>query len=65
MEELLTIQDLSEIFKVPPKCVYNLGYRGCLPQPIKVGRLLRWRRSDVDLWIKEQKVAPAHEVRRW
>ena len=60
MEELLTIQDLSEIFKVPPKCVYNLGYRGCL-----IGRLLRWRRSDVDRWIKEQKVAPAHEVRRW
>lgn len=55
-DDLLTAQELAEYLKVPVDTVYDWKYRGVGPQPIRVGRWLRYRWSDVQTWLNEQEV---------
>ncbi len=46
---LIDIKDLSEQLKIPPKTIRNKLSNGTWPiPPIRIGRALRWRQSDVD-----------------
>ena len=46
---LIDIEDLSQQLKVPPKTIRNKLSNGTWPiLPIRIGRALRWRQSDVD-----------------
>jgi predicted DNA-binding transcriptional regulator AlpA len=36
------------------KHVRRLAELGQFPKPVKVGRLRRWRRQAVELWIEQQ-----------
>jgi predicted DNA-binding transcriptional regulator AlpA len=59
-EQLMTIQDVAEYLKVSRATLYswrckneNTGpTRG--PRSIKLGRHVRYRRSDVDVWLQEK-----------
>ncbi|MEK6675988.1 MAG: helix-turn-helix domain-containing protein [Planctomycetota bacterium] len=33
--------------------VYRLADGGRMPRPIKLGSLVRWRRTELDIWISE------------
>ncbi len=47
-DALMDIRDLSERLKVPPKTIRNKLSNGTWPiQPVRIGRALRWRESDV------------------
>ncbi len=51
---LIDIRDLSEQLKVPEKTIRNKMSEGNWPlQPIRIGRSLRWRQTDVDAYIEE------------
>ena len=48
-DELLDIQDLGIQLKVPVKTIRNKLCNGTWPlRPIRIGRSLRWRQSEVD-----------------
>ena len=48
---LLTVHDLSGKLNCSTRHIYRLVDTGRIPQPVKLGALLRWVRSDVDQWV--------------
>jgi predicted DNA-binding transcriptional regulator AlpA len=51
-DQLINIDDLGKQLKVPPKTIRNKLSNGTWPlPPIRIGRALRWRQSDVDRLI--------------
>jgi len=55
-EELLTPEQLSDEAQVPVSTVYRWNYTRTGPTPLKLGKHVRYRRSDVNAWL-EQKAA--------
>lgn len=51
--ELLTVNELAVLLKVPPKTIYAWRYRRQAPPGIRIGRHLRFRRADVERWLNE------------
>jgi len=51
-DQLIDINDLAERLKVPPKTIRNKLSQGTWPvAPVRIGRALRWRESDVNAMI--------------
>ena len=53
--ELLSVEDLAKLLGVPPATIYGWRYRGLGPIGFKVGRHLRFKRSDAVAWIEQQR----------
>lgn len=53
LEPMLTIDDLALLTAVPKSTLYSLRSEGRGPRASKVGRSLRFRRSDVDAWLDQ------------
>jgi excisionase family DNA binding protein len=53
-EPLLGTSELAEEFGVPIKTIYQWRWKGTAPRAIKVGRYVKYRRSDVERWLDEQ-----------
>ena len=46
---LIDINDLAQQLKIPPKTIRNKLSNGTWPlEPVRIGRALRWRQSEVD-----------------
>ncbi|MEO7129655.1 MAG: helix-turn-helix domain-containing protein [Rhodoferax sp.] len=55
MERLLTPQNLAEVTGLAVQTIYNRHSNGdSLPKCLMLGRLLRFRQSDVDAWLDSQ-----------
>jgi predicted DNA-binding transcriptional regulator AlpA len=51
-DRLIRIEDLAECLKIPAKTIRNKLSNGTWPiRPIRIGRALRWRESDVAAMI--------------
>lgn len=50
---LLTARDLARLLRIDPRTLRELRHAGEVPPPIKVGRLLRWRATEVERWLAE------------
>ena len=48
---LLCADDVAGMLRCSPRTVRRLAGSGRMPRPLKVGRLVRWRRADMDEWI--------------
>jgi len=47
-DRLLDIEDLANRLKIPPKTIRNKLSNGTWPiSPVRIGRALRWRETDV------------------
>jgi excisionase family DNA binding protein len=53
-ERLLTVQDLAEYLGVPATTLYQWRHRGEGPPGFRVGRYIRYRRNDVEQWIRDR-----------
>ena len=51
--EILTLQDLHTYLKVPRATLYAMAQSGRIPAA-KIGKHWRFRRVDIDEWIKAQ-----------
>lgn len=51
---LLTSQELADYCRVPVQTVYTWRHRGMAPSAIRVGRYVRYRWSDVQVWMKQR-----------
>lgn len=52
LDPLLTREDLAGYLKVSPRQVDAMRHQ--LPEPIRVGRLPRWRTSDIAEWVNRK-----------
>ena len=55
MDELLTPEDLLKLFKVSRKTIDNWVADGVLPKPIKMGRRIFWKRSEIDAYLESSR----------
>ena len=54
-DQLINIDDLGKQLKIPAKTIRNKLSNGTWPlPPIRIGRALRWRQSDVDCLISRE-----------
>jgi excisionase family DNA binding protein len=53
-EQLMSVQELARYLGVPAGTLYQWRYRREGPPGFRVGRHLRYRRSDVQKWIEQK-----------
>lgn len=53
-DRLLTAEELADFLDVPIKTLYAWRHRGEGPIGFRVGRHIRYRRVDVELWIEDR-----------
>jgi excisionase family DNA binding protein len=51
MERLLKAEDVADLLQVPVGTLYRWRYSRTGPRAMKVGRHLRYLRSDVEAWL--------------
>jgi excisionase family DNA binding protein len=51
-DRLLTVQELAEYLAVPVATIYQWRYLRKGPPGFRIGRHVRYRRSDVEEWIE-------------
>ena len=54
-ERLLSPEDLAEYLGVPLKTVYRWRYRGEGPASYRVGRHVRYKLEDVEVWLQSRR----------
>lgn len=52
IERLMSLSDLSDMLSVPVTTLYQWRHRGEGPPGYRVGRHVRYRRSDVEAWLE-------------
>jgi predicted DNA-binding transcriptional regulator AlpA len=63
--ELLTEQQTAELLGVAPGTLTDWRGSERGPRYIKVGHLVRYRRSDVEQWLTERTIDPARKHGSW
>jgi excisionase family DNA binding protein len=51
-DEWMSVKELADWLGVEPQVLYNLRYAHGEPRGVRVGRQLRFRKSDVELWLR-------------
>ena len=49
--EVMTVSEVAEYLRVNPQTVYRKAKAGELPA-VRIGRAIRFRRSELDAWMK-------------
>lgn len=50
---MLSVEDLADRWNCSTRHVYRMADGGRIPQPIKLGTLVRWQRSVIEIWESE------------
>ena len=61
--EILTVDELQNYLKIPKPTLYALAQNGRIPAA-KVGKHWRFRRTDIDEWLKAQCTQPIQRRQR-
>lgn len=51
--ELTDVGEVAELLKCSVRHVYRLSDRGRMPQPIRLGGIVRWSKSELQRWIED------------
>ncbi|MBC7194324.1 MAG: helix-turn-helix domain-containing protein [Caldisericia bacterium] len=54
MEELLTLEELAKYLKISKHTLYKMLERGKIPA-FKIANQWRFKKSDIDKWIEQQR----------
>jgi len=50
---LLDVRAVAALLGCSPRHVYRLADAGRMPRPVKIGRLVRWCRPALQIWIAD------------
>jgi excisionase family DNA binding protein len=50
---LLDVREVASLLGVSPRSVWEWSDSGQIPKPISLGRLRRWRRMDLEDWLRQ------------
>ena len=59
-ERLLDYREVGRRLGVCRTQIWRMIHDGQLPEPLRMGRLRRWRESDIDAWIRDLAAAQAN-----
>ena len=51
-ETLFTSGDAAGFCKISKRCWLAHSAKGLIPAPVRIGGSVRWRKSDLDAWVK-------------
>lgn len=54
LPELMNLRQTAEYLNISEGTLSFLRHKGTAPAAIKIGRALRWRRSDLDTWLEDK-----------
>jgi excisionase family DNA binding protein len=54
-DRMMTIEDLMDLLNVSRDTIYKERQLGTGPPGYRIGKHLRWKRSDVDAWLEKRK----------
>lgn len=49
---LLRAAEVGALMGTSERWIWDKHNAGRLPKPVRIGRLVRWRRSDIEAWIE-------------
>jgi predicted DNA-binding transcriptional regulator AlpA len=52
--EHVNATEVAQIVGVEPRTIRRWSLMNRMPRPMRVGNTLRWRRSTIELWMKER-----------
>ncbi|MBX9653768.1 helix-turn-helix domain-containing protein [bacterium] len=55
---LMTMRDLGQMLNLSARSVRRLRRANLLPEPVKLGGTIRWRREVIDQWIRHGCLPP-------
>lgn len=50
-KRLIGVRNLCEMLDVARTTIYRLKDSGRLPQPLKLGGSVKWRKDEIDAWV--------------
>jgi PTS system nitrogen regulatory IIA component len=59
-DQLMSVRDLADYLQVDMSTVYLWSQRGQIPA-MKVGRMWRYRRSEIDAWLESRRTPAVNE----
>jgi PTS system nitrogen regulatory IIA component len=59
-DQLMSVRDLADYLQVDMSTVYLWSQRGQIPA-MKVGRMWRYRRSEIDAWLESRRTPAVKE----
>jgi PTS system nitrogen regulatory IIA component len=62
-DQLMNVRDLAQYLQVDMSSVYLWSQRGQIPA-MKVGRMWRYRRSEIDAWLDGRRTPSVKETSR-
>jgi len=54
-DRLMTVDDLADYLGIPVQTVYKQRAEGTGPPGYRIGKYVRWKRSEVEAWLEKQK----------
>jgi len=48
---MLTAEEIARLVNCSPRTVHRLADEGVIPQPVRIGGMLRWRQPEIKQWI--------------
>lgn len=48
---LLTVGDVATLLGCSTRSVYRLAYSGRMPEPLRIGGMVRWPRAVIETWV--------------
>lgn len=58
---MLTVDDVAKLLVCSTKTIYRLTEQKRIPQPVRIGRMIRWPRSSIEYWIMKGCPVPTKE----
>jgi predicted DNA-binding transcriptional regulator AlpA len=55
LSDWLTTSEVADLTGLDKVSVRRYVWRGVMPEPVRKGNFLLWRRSDIEMWITERK----------
>jgi len=52
---MMTVEDLAEYLGLPIGTIYKQRSEGTGPPGYRVGKFVRWKRSEVDAWLETKR----------
>ncbi len=49
--QLLTAKDATKLCRLSKRSWFRLSSAGRIPRPVRIGGSVRWRQSDIELWL--------------
>ena len=59
MDGLMTQVDMMEFMRISRSTLYRMSQRDDFPRPVIVGGMKRWRRDELESWLRASQLAAA------